>query len=267
MKKITITLLSLITCASFAQTSVIDFESGSGDDFGVVDNDFSFGRVVPVTNNRFLDPPYDANPDPTGNTTARCRELNVVAAEDPGFGAYRIIFRPEAEFNVLLNPFITVYMRAPQAVDVNVQMSDADPNEAPFSSTNLSYSGSGSWELVEGAITNDGGDDIYSVLQFNIPQTTTDYSLFIDEIEVSDVSLSTGDFANSEVSVYPIPATLAVNIRGDISGNTASIYDITGSLVSTSAITGDFNSVDVSALSKGVYFLQLENGSVLKFVK
>lgn len=266
MKKITITLLSLIASASFAQTTLIDFESGSGDDFGDVDNEFSFGRAS-RENNRFLDPPYDANPsvDAT-NGSARVREVVVTAAADPGFGAYRLIFRNQ--FDVNTEEILSLLMRSSSNVSIGIRATDNDPDNDPTHVGTINYTGNGEWQLVETTLTtSNGGDGIYPVLQFDPPGIGADYTFQIDDLTLSTVSLSTGDFAKDEVSVYPIPATLAVNIRGNISGDSVDIYDVSGSLVGSVAITGDFNSVDVSTLAKGVYFMQLENGSVLKFVK
>ena len=266
MKKITITLLSLIASASFAQTTLIDFESGSGDDFGDVDNEFSFGRAS-RENNRFLDPPYDANPsvDAT-NGSARVREVVVTAAADPGFGAYRLIFRNQ--FDVNTEEILSLLMRSSSNVSIGIRATDNDPDNDPTHVGTINYTGNGEWQLVETTLTtSNGGDGIYPVLQFDPPGIGADYTFQIDDLTLSTVSLSTGDFAKDEVSVYPIPANLAVNIRGNISGDSVDIYDVSGSLVGSVAITGDFNSVDVSTLAKGVYFMQLENGSVLKFVK
>lgn len=292
MKKITITLLSLIASVSFAQTTLINWDGVNP----AFDFPFDTNIVVPDLPN--------ANPDLTGNTTANVRELQVQATA-AGFTGYGGEFT--APVNLLNENLLSVYLRSDASVDfpVRFQFTD-DPTGSRTQNPiegDVNYTGGGAWQLVtvqlnyssmdfgiDGGPLNlnepiasppvesnlpipytpnlDGEVNRYSIFpDFN--NTITDgFSLWFDELIVEDsIALSTGDFAKDEVSVYPIPATLAVNIRGDISGNTASIYDLTGSLVSTSAITGNFNSVDVSALAKGVYFLQLENGSVLKFVK
>lgn len=268
MKKITIILLCLFAGATFAQTTLLDFENQSFDpDTGEVSNDFSFGRVT-SGNNRFNDPPYEANPsvDAT-NGSARVRQVNVGVTAD-GFGSYRIIFRNDFDLNA--EPFFTFLMRSDQNnTNINIQAAESDPNSQPFHGGDVTYTGNGDWQLVEALLTTpNAGSGVYPTMQFNPAEPTAGaYSFFIDDLTLNSVTLSTGDFAKEGLSVYPIPASLAVNIRGNVTGDSVAIYNITGSLVKTAAITGKFNSVDVSALSQGVYFLKLENGSALKFVK
>lgn len=272
MKKITITLLSLIATASFAQTTLIDFESVSDDLQGDVSFDFSFGRVASV-DNRFDNPPYEANPSVDDvNSSARVRQLVVDAQNTQGFGGHGIQFKNPFSLPQS-SSFLSVLMRCDENnVGVQILLADGETDGMPRHAGFVTYTGNGDWQLLETELVseNSGTGIDYTRVQFNMPPPagTSDYTMFIDDVIINDLSiLSTGDFTKDDVSVYPIPATLAVNIRGEVSGNTASIFDITGSLVATQAITGDFNSVDVSALANGVYFLQLENGSVLRFVK
>lgn len=266
MKKITITLLSLIASASFAQTTLLDFESGSGVSF-----DFGFG-FLSVVDSRNDTPSFEANPsvDAT-NGSARVRQLNITGQTEGGNGGYGVELNTSFDLSPT-TPFLTVLMRSDQNnIGVQILTAAGETNNTPRHSGFAFYTGNGDWQLIETALTaeNGGTGTAYTRAQFNLSSLPglADYSLFIDDIVISDVSLSTGDFAKDGVSVYPIPATLAVNIRGDISGDSVDIYDVSGSLVGSAAITGDFNSVDVSALAKGVYFMRLENGSVLKFVK
>ncbi|WP_281614804.1 glycosyl hydrolase family 8 [Flammeovirga sp. SubArs3] len=61
-----------------------------------------------------------------------------------------------------------------------------------------------------------------------------------------------------EIQLYPNPATDQVIIKG-VQGNTAKVkvYTISGVLVSTSILTGDERKLNVSALKKGTYILQV----------
>ena len=293
MKKITITLLSLIASASFAQTTLINWDGVNP----AFDFPFNSNIVIPALPN--------ANPDATGNTTANVRELQVQATAGP-FTGYGGEFNSPIDLSTETS--LSLYLRSDAGVDFPVRFQFIDdptgsrtqnPIEGDFM-----YTGGGAWQLItvelayasmdfgiggaplnlNEAIANppeasglptpytpnlDGIVNRYAVFPDFNDSISTAFSLWFDEliVENGSVALSTGDFAKDEVSVYPIPATLAVNIRGNISGDSVDIYDVSGSLVGSAAITGDFNSVDVSALAKGVYFMRLENGSVLKFVK
>ncbi|MFT6745741.1 MAG: hypothetical protein ACJAZ2_000075 [Glaciecola sp.] len=69
-------------------------------------------------------------------------------------------------------------------------------------------------------------------------------------VGVSDVKASTG------FSVYPNPASSVINIEGASSG-TIKVLNTLGSVVAALAFDGTKTSVDVSGLSKGLYFVQL----------
>ncbi|MFS4481611.1 T9SS type A sorting domain-containing protein [Hyunsoonleella sp. 2307UL5-6] len=270
MKKITfLFLFTLISCFSFGQTLLIDFENQSFDpDTGEVSNDFSFGRVT-TGNNRFNNPPYEANPsvDAT-NGSARVREVNVAVTND-GFGSYRIIFRNNFDLNA--ESFFSFLMRSDQNnTNINIQAANSDPNAEPFHGGDVTYTGNGDWQLVETTLTtSNGGSGVYPTLQFNPAEPTNGaYSFFIDDLTISSVTtLSSNEFNKTNASIYPNPARLAVNIRANITDKKAHIYNVSGKLLATKNITGDFNSVDVSRLSPGMYFLVLDSGSSFKFIK
>lgn len=90
---------------------------------------------------------------------------------------------------------------------------------------------------------------------------------FDNAILVVGETLSTPTLDASAFSLYPNPAQLTVNIKGNISDKKAAIYSVSGQLLQTKAITGQFNSVDISSLSAGMYFLVLDSGLSYKFVK
>lgn len=270
MKKITITLLSLIASASFAQTIILDFETGGENvDFGP----FAFGGAA------------EEIVADGANSTASASGITVPQTTDTSFPG---VTYPKNS-NEADGLFLQLYVKADINTNFFINLEDDSNTGAPDFvptprydplSANGEYTGAGDYQLVEVALAvndiTEFGTNIEEGFEGIYPRFTIlpgsgvaqpAYDFLIDEISLNTISLSTGDFTKDEVSVYPIPATLAVNIRGNISGNTVTIYDISGSMVGTSAITGDFNSVDVSTLAKGVYFMQLENGSVLKFVK
>ena len=63
----------------------------------------------------------------------------------------------------------------------------------------------------------------------------------------------------TEVSVYPNPVTDVVNMRisGDKKGEVFSIVNLAGKQVLTGKLEDEINSVDLSRLNSGLYFVQL----------
>ena len=65
----------------------------------------------------------------------------------------------------------------------------------------------------------------------------------------------------ANLSVYPNPAKNTLAIDGNYTS--ATIYDLFGKLV----LTTDYkNTIDVSALSNGIYFIKVDN-TTIKFIK
>ena len=90
---------------------------------------------------------------------------------------------------------------------------------------------------------------------------------FDNAVLIKGETLSFNDFSKVEASIFPNPAQSFINIKGDILEDTASIYNVTGQLISKKAITGSTNAVDISRLVPGIYFLSLKSGASYKFVK
>jgi len=72
------------------------------------------------------------------------------------------------------------------------------------------------------------------------------------------------------ISIYPIPAGDLIYVNGLKDQSTARIFDICGNLMFTKNLNAFSNKIDLSSLSKGVYFIKLhmDNSVVVKqFVK
>lgn len=123
---------------------------------------------------------------------------------------------------------------------------------------------------------------------FGIGQDTEIESLIIrwpsgkvDMIEFPDINtthhitegqypLSNPEYSNLEVSVSPVPVSdkLFINHNGNLAGTLINIYDISGRMITSEKLLS--NSLDVSALRSGVYFINLNhNGQekVIRFIK
>lgn len=91
-----------------------------------------------------------------------------------------------------------------------------------------------------------------------------------------DTTLSNEDFDQvnlfNKVKLYPSPTSNLLNLDGlsDSRNTIIEIVDITGKIIITKNTTNKENQFNVTKLSKGVYFIKLQNGStkkVLRFIK
>lgn len=96
---------------------------------------------------------------------------------------------------------------------------------------------------------------VYSTYRIS-PRTARDFST------VSSVENST---LNNIVSVFPNPANETLSIAGIETGCNLSVLNILGQEVLTTQL-GNNNTIDISSLSKGVYIIVSENGTV-RFIK
>lgn len=77
-------------------------------------------------------------------------------------------------------------------------------------------------------------------------------------------SLSTDTFALTNVSVYPNPASSEFSINLEDYKNTkAHVIDMLGRTLKTANLSGKSTTINVSNLSSGVYFVQLQKGNSL----
>jgi len=92
----------------------------------------------------------------------------------------------------------------------------------------------------------------------------------IDTFSVDRPNLAVTDVnSKNKSSVYPIPAKDVLNLKSVNSYNNVKIYNISGQLVAEKAIDSK-NAINISALKKGVYFIEFSNGTSkesFKFIK
>lgn len=102
----------------------------------------------------------------------------------------------------------------------------------------------------------------YLALHINNPSATTQNSILVDDITVSDNTLAVSDLnANSKISVYPNPVKDILKIS-DVKGiKSISVSDFSGRLVKSVAPSSEIN---FSGLKTGNYIVSLimENGNI-----
>ncbi len=86
---------------------------------------------------------------------------------------------------------------------------------------------------------------------------------------VKETLLSVNDNFQSEFAVYPNPATNFITIDSySETVSMISIYDISGKiLLSKNNLTSTTDTIDISSLSKGIYFIRINNKLTTKLIK
>ena len=86
-------------------------------------------------------------------------------------------------------------------------------------------------------------------------------------VTVQDSSLSNDKFNEDlkTVSIYNSKTSLTVS--GLENNHTATIYNTSGQLIATKALSSNENSIDLSSFNNGAYILKLDNQQTFKFIK
>ena len=185
-------------------------------------------------------------------------------------------------------PFITVSFNVPMFETYVCDVLSADIN----------YTGNSEFELFNAGFTFDNCDnqentdyDILYLDGFYLANISNPYAYTIssesngsktltinanngDQAIYNSMLLSKHDFSNSKVSVYPIPTRDELNIQTflELNGLKAKIFDLNGKLrLSQNNSNSNNFKVNVQELSRGIYFLVLENKQykidLIKFIK
>ena len=113
---------------------------------------------------------------------------------------------------------------------------------------------------------DNGGANGQSVELYNSEVSSQNLEWVITPIDLSDKSL---DFDTAEVIIYPNPVASIATIQG-AANTTVRIYDMNGKVVLIKNIDSESETIDLSILSSGVYYTQVNgllNRTVLKVIK
>ncbi|NIF06697.1 T9SS type A sorting domain-containing protein [Chryseobacterium sp. Tr-659] len=78
--------------------------------------------------------------------------------------------------------------------------------------------------------------------------------------------LGTKEIQNGKIQFYPNPAKDFIRINGLGTQKNYKIFDLTGKLIQTGNISRSENTIYVNGMTKGLYFLLLEDGNKFKFM-
>jgi hypothetical protein len=147
---------------------------------------------------------------------------------------------------------------------INVKANDDDCNDGTTGLTVNLTSGPlhGSGTIVAGqlayvpALDYVGIDTFYYSLTDAANNTS---SVVMSRIYVYN-TLGINDVNELPVSIYPVPANNALNVRFEYNGKvTARVFDMIGNLVSVNTLTSGNSVISTSELTSGVYSMQMLN--------
>ncbi len=197
----------------------------------------------------------DFNPN-WGQSTAVSYETigddNVLLYSSLGYQGTQFTNQDVSDYDYLHIDFWTA-----NSEDLNIYLIGADGETSYALTISLEE-----WVGTDIPLSTYDAVDLSDVYQFKI---TGNGTIWIDNLYFwKDVSTSVGETKESEVEVYPNPASDILNIEGVDDGEIVQIYSVTGTLVKRVALSGGI--VSVTDLSQGVYFVSV-NGTTMKIIK
>lgn len=275
MKKITFTLVLLLGLNSYSQTTLwsTDCQDYATGGFVTIDLDGDGNNFAPID--------YAAEGEPT--------EIKFFSASwDAGVGA----LTPD---NWLFSPEMTFPANTESVtVTADVFAQDGLYPQEKFSLGLYDLTGEIEYNFHVETLTSDWSFEAPQTVSVTITNTEQDFSglslrmyvrhfdttdmyrFVVDNLSVSTTggNLSTEDFNLSDIKIYPNPTNGLINIAGIEANkiNEISIFNQLGQKVmNLNASQLNNNSLDISDLNTGVYFVQLKddsnNNKTMKIVK
>lgn len=104
-------------------------------------------------------------------------------------------------------------------------------------------------------------------LNVSSPGVLTDYQTANVWKDFGTIVLSATSFQqNNNIKLYPNPANESIAFSGLLAKEKYAIYNLLGAKLSTGTVDND-QKIDTQNLTNGIYFIQLENGNSIKFIK
>lgn len=109
--------------------------------------------------------------------------------------------------------------------------------------------------IASGAVTS--GTSVKFRFQLNYEAGATNALVYIDNVNISQTTLSTSDFSqnNLDVALYPNPVNDVLNIETALELQTIEIYNLHGQKV----LSSNQKQINVSDLSAGMYMVRIQD--------
>ncbi len=141
-------------------------------------------------------------------------------------------------------PFV---LTAEASSDLPVSYTSSNTDVAVIDGNTVILTGTGTTDIT----ASQEGNFLYYTAADVVQTLTVDVASEIDEVKISGVN---------GIKIYPNPEKSKINIkRIENDPESAAIYDLKGQKVLEITLDSEEQSVDISSLSKGIYFLKIEN--------
>lgn len=168
----------------------------------------------------------------------------------------------ETDDQTRIGEFIILDTRTQHAAGSNQRVTHTSEGTAPSGDSN-------SWETTWVAPADGAGKvTFYTALNAaNGNNSTSGDQIYTSKLAVNEASTGIAGLSlENQVEIYPNPANSVVNITTP-GGSEIRMIDITGQEVLTIEETSEKEAVDVSFLSKGIYFVRISSGTDVASLK
>ncbi len=209
------------------------------------------------------------NPDKTGiNTSGYVGKFKVNDDADPWAGIFSDSYAP-VEFTQNSH-MITMMVWKSVISPVGFKV-EGSTNGGPVTEVKVSNTLTNQWEKLTFDFSALIGYSYNRIVNFpDFPDTrTSGTTVYVDNFEKTDFTALPGVNLKSHIKVYPNPVVDVLNITFSkaIAKAEVSVYNSLGLLVESAIFTGKEARLDVSKYAPGLYFLKVNDGSVVKFIK
>ncbi|WP_396177837.1 kelch repeat-containing protein [Flavobacterium sp.] len=178
-------------------------------------------------------------------------------------GTFRLYYTT-TELNKLVTDFNALYGTNKTLADIKIVRYQDQNNSPTGHDANPLNNTNGNYTIYNTTIANYGADKFYDI-NFEF---TTSVNGEIYAVLLAGQNLTNVPFVKANPTIYPNPASSILNIQTEQSILDLKIVDIAGR--ATAVRTTANNSVDVSDLSNGIYFIEIRTNEGLfkeKFIK
>ena len=266
MKAFCFILLISLSTISYAQVYPVDFEaSGNGANWTwtVFENE--------------TNPPLEivSNPDTSGiNTSSTVAKFTALDGGAP-FAGCETMHGADVGTFTLTPDNAYVAMMVYKSVISDVGFKFATPEGASTGEIKVPNTVINQWERLvfdfSGVIDEPSSVGIDQIIVFpDFQDRNSDNIIYFDNIIFGDSSLlSIGDIQTNELTIAPVPATEAINFKGNQPIENLVVYDVIGNRVLEMQPNSREFSIDVTSIPSGLYYVRLVIGEqqlVKKFV-
>ncbi|MCF8381560.1 MAG: T9SS type A sorting domain-containing protein [Bacteroidales bacterium] len=208
-----------------------------------------------------------ANPSTTGiNTSANALQFVVNDNAQPWAGAYSGAYEPITftQDMHILSMMVYKTIISPSALKVEDSSTGGAVTEIKVSNTVMNE-----WELLKFDFSAVIGHTYPKLVFFpDFPDTrTAGTTVLLDNIGEAVSSVQVPSYNANGIMVYPNPVTNELNVTFSTPNAKVTIYNSLGRIIEEVMAEGTKVTFNVSHYDNGLYFVKINNSSVVKFVK